>query len=160
VTTSRAPADAMQENTDHLTLAPAAGSGIGKLLAAALLAKPDLIDSMTAVIERGFNAGKQYWDRENDCWNTEPDCRTQVQTLALVLAHMEGEPIKRVIHQHLGSNGQIDVLGALHDSPALMEAAKNLIAKAEHRNLKPAREEKRVRTAKVEQVGEVVPQSQ
>lgn len=140
-------AHTMTENTEQLTLAPAAGSGIGKLLAAALLAKPDLIKGMVGVIDRGFNAGKRYWNKDEECWEIEPDSRTQVQTLALVLAHMEGEPIKRVIHQHLGNGGQIDVLGALHESPALLDAMKAMVLKAEHRTLKPARQEKQAKPA-------------
>ena len=59
--------------------------------------------------------------------------RAQLQTLTLVLAHMEGEPIKRVIHQHLGGNGTVDPLAALQESPALRDAARRMLEKAEYR---------------------------
>lgn len=49
-----------------------------------------------------------------------------------LLAHMEGEPIKRIIHQHLGAGGeQPDFVKALRESPALLTAMKREIEKAE-----------------------------
>lgn len=120
-------------DTTQIELAPAAGSGIGKLLAAALLAKPDLVSGMVQVIERGFTAQKRFWNQQEKCWESDADGPTQIKTLALVLAHMEGEPIKRIIHQHLGGNGTVDPLAALQESPALREAAARLLEKAEWR---------------------------
>lgn len=120
----------------QIELAPAAGSGIGKLLAAALLAKPDLIEGMVAVIDRGFNANKRFWDANTKSWDIEPDGRTQIQTLALVLAHMEGEPVKRIIHQHLGGAGAMDVHAALRESPALRDSMRRELEKAEFRTRK------------------------
>lgn len=120
-------------DTAEIELAPAAGSGIGKLLAAALLAKPDLVSGMVAVIDRGFNAQKRFWNQQDKCWECDADGPTQIKTLALVLAHMEGEPIKRIIHQHLGGTGAIDPLAALQESPALRDAARRLLEKADWR---------------------------
>ncbi len=56
--------------------------------------------------------------------------RIRVQTLALLLAHMEGEPVKRIIHQHLGGEGKIDVGGALANSPELARAVERELQKA------------------------------
>lgn len=47
------------------------------------------------------------------------------------MAHMEGEPVKRIIHQHLGGAGAPDLLGALQESPALRDAARALLEKAD-----------------------------
>lgn len=61
--------------------------------------------------------------------------RTQCQMFFGLLAHMEGEPIKRIVHQHLGGDGSaVDPLAALRDSPALMEAVKRTVEKAEWRH--------------------------
>ena len=116
---------------ETLTLAPSAGSGVGKLLADALLAQPDFVAELAAVARRGLRAQTpRRWDKEGDCWVQDDDMRAQIQTLALLLAHMEGEPIKRIIHQHLGGNGTVDPLAALQESPALREAAGRLLEKA------------------------------
>ncbi len=118
----------------ELILAPAAGAGIGKLLADALLAQPDFVAELVAVARRGLRAQTpRRWDKDTEDWIQDDDYRVQVQTMALLLAHMEGEPIKRVIHQHLGGNGTVDPLAALQESPALRDAARALLEKAEWR---------------------------
>ncbi len=61
---------------------------------------------------------------------TEPDAKIQVQTFALIMAHMEGEPVKRIIHQHLGAGGKLDVGAALTDSPELAQAVERELQKA------------------------------
>ncbi len=122
-------------------LAPAAGAGIGKLLADALLKQPNFVETLTGVAMRGLEARTvPRWDMAAKEWTDAPDYKTQIQTLALLLAHMEGEPIKRVIHQHLGGTGAVDPLAALQASPALREAARRILDKSEFRtrNVKPA----------------------
>lgn len=121
----------MPEET--MSLAPAAGAGIGKLLADRLLADPTFIDAMVDAVMNGLRATRSFWvkgDGGKGELQTEPDSKTQLQAFSLVLAHMEGEPIKRVIHQHLGGGAQLDVLGALRESPALQEAMERELAKA------------------------------
>lgn len=123
-------------STEALQLAPAAGAGIGKLLADRLLAEPDFIDAMVAAAMNGLRATRSFWTGkgENAEHHTEPDSKVQLQALALVMAHMEGEPIKRIIHQHLGGDGSApDPLAALRESPALLAAVKREIEKAEWR---------------------------
>lgn len=65
---------------------------------------------------------------------TEPDAKIQVQTFALIMAHMEGEPVKRIIHQHLGTGGKLDVGAALGDSPELAAAVERELQKARWKN--------------------------
>lgn len=117
--------------TEQISLAPAAGSGIGKLLADKLLAHPDFVDLMVATIINGLKATRSYWTGKGESAEliTEADSKTQLQAFALVLAHMEGEPIKRVIHQHINS-GAIDPLATLKDSPATRDALRRLLDKA------------------------------
>lgn len=123
-------------NQTLATLAPAAGTGIGKLLADSLLVDPKkLAEEMRAVVERGFHAQKRVWDAGAKTWAYEEDCRTQIQTLALVLAHMEGEPIKRIVHQHLGEV-MADAQVQLRESPALREALEHELEKAKFRTRK------------------------
>ncbi len=123
----------MAAQPEVMTLAPAAGSGIGKMLADALLATEGFADLMADVVRRGLVAQTRRWDPAAKDWCVEPDMRAQLQTLTLVLAHMEGEPIKRVIHQHIGNGGSIDPLAALQDSQALRDAARRLLEKSEFR---------------------------
>ncbi len=118
----------------QISLAPAAGAGIGKLLAEALLADPEFLPLMKKAAIGGLSAMRSYYDKSAGGCVTEPDHRVQVQTMALLLAHMEGEPIKRIVHQHLGGDGSgVDPLGALRDSPALLAAVERTLEKAKWR---------------------------
>lgn len=119
---------ANMSETDHaLTLAPAAGSGIGAQLAKALLSDPDFLPAMVQAAKDGLHATRSFYDKGAGGVVTEPDNRTRIQTLALLLAHMEGEPIKRVIHEF--RKGGVDPTEAL-SSPAALEAAERMIAGA------------------------------
>lgn len=122
-------------DSEMAQLAPAAGAGIGKVLADRLIADPTFVDAMVDAAMSGLRATRSYWQGkgENAQLVTEPDSKVQLQAFALILAHMEGEPIKRVIHQHLGGEGKVDPLAALKESPALREAARGLLDKAEWR---------------------------
>lgn len=111
------------------TLAPAAGAGIGKMLAERLLREPWFFDAMVEAVRNGLTATRSVWTKEG--LHTEADCKTQIQAFALVMAHMEGEPIKRVIHQHLGASDKIDPVAALRDSPQLREATRRALEKAD-----------------------------
>lgn len=118
---------------ETLELAPAAGSGMGRQIADKLLAREGFLDRMADALDNALTATRRTWDSGAKCWNEEPDTRSQLQAFFGCLAHMEGEPIKRIIHQHLGGNGQVDPLAALQESPALREAASKLLQKAEWR---------------------------
>jgi len=121
---------------DTLTLAPAAGAGIGKALADALLADPAFLPAMVEAAKGGLTATRSFWCKTGQGeghLETEPDFRIRVQALALILAHMEGEPVKRIIHQHLGGAGTVDPLAALQESAPLRDAARRMLEKAEFR---------------------------
>ena len=121
------------ENTESLTLAPMAGAGMGKRLADYLLAQPDFIKEMGDVILRAIKAKTRHWDREAREFMIEDDCKVQLQAFALCVAHMEGEPVKRIIHQHLTGPGGPDLGAALRDSPELQAALESELQKAKWR---------------------------
>ncbi len=119
----------------NLSLAPAAGSGIGKLLAEKLLSRPDFVEHMVDAVMNGLTATRSFWVKGADGKSelvTEADSKVQLQAFALVLAHMEGEPIKRIIHEHI--DAKVDPLAVLHDSPSTVEAMERLLAKAKWRD--------------------------
>ncbi len=121
---------------ENATLAPASGSGIGKLLADALLAHPDFLALMTEAAIGGLSATRSFFVKtgaREGHMETEADYRTRTQTLALLLAHMEGEPIKRIIHQHVGEGKAIDPVKAMQASPELRESVRRTLEKAEFR---------------------------
>jgi len=112
-------------------LAPASGAGIGKVFAEGLIADPSFKKELIAVAMRGLRAQTpRRWDKDLREWVQDDDMRVQIQTLALILAHMEGEPIKRVVHQHLGAPA-MDPFQTMQDSPAAREAMRRLLDKAE-----------------------------
>ncbi len=117
--------------TEIASLAPAAGAGIGKIIADRLLAEPGFIDKMVHGLLTCLNATQRRWDKESDAWLIDPDFQTILKTVFGILAHMEGEPIKRIIHAHLGGGGEVNPLAALQESPALREAARALLDKAD-----------------------------
>jgi len=121
---------------ETMQLAPAAGAGLGKLVAAELLAIPDLPKEMALVIHRAMRATTRRWDPGAKDWIIDDDMRSQLQAFALTLAHMEGEPVKRIIHQHLGGDGQIDLGAALRDSPALQAAIERQLENARFKDRK------------------------
>jgi hypothetical protein len=121
---------------NETTLAPMAGAGIGKLLADGLLGDPGFVALMRTTALDCLNAmAPARWDKAgNDgkgAWVRDPDMRIRAQMFFGLLAHMEGEPVKRIIHQHLGGAGTVDPLAALQESPELREAARRLMEKAE-----------------------------
>jgi len=118
------------ENT-QITLAPQAGAGLGKILFDRLLAESDFIDLMVQAARDGLKAmSPRRWDKESQTWIADPDAKTRVQTLFGLIAQAEGDPVKRVIHQHLAQAGA-DPLTALQESPELREAARKMLANAE-----------------------------
>ena len=118
-------------NTISTQLAPAAGAGIGKLIAEALLADPEFIPLMKAAFIGALGAEIHFFDKAGGGWQSRPDYRIRLQAVMGCLAHMEGEPVKRIIHQFLGGQGKVDPLAALRESPALREAAADMLQKAD-----------------------------
>ena len=120
------------DTDQNLTLAPAAGGGIGKKIADALLADPDFVGLMVDAMRNGLKATRSFWVKDEGL-HTEPDFKVQLQAAALIMAHMEGEPVKRIIHQHLGAAGP-DIGAALRESPELQAALQRELEKAQWRH--------------------------
>lgn len=141
---------------EAITLAPAAGAGMGKAIAEYLLAQPGFIEDMGQVILRAIKAKTRHWDREAREFIIEDDCKTQLAAFFGCVAHMEGEPVKRIIHQFLGGQGKVDPLAALRESPALREAAAEMLQKAEWRTSGRAEHKRPKKAEPAEVVGEEV----
>lgn len=118
----------------QLALAPGAGSGVGRAFAEGLTARPDFVPALVQATMDGLRATRSYWSAADKRHITEPDFRTQLQAVALILANLEGEPVKRVVHEHLhAGNGGLDVTEALADSDAMREAMRRELMKADAR---------------------------
>lgn len=118
-------------------LAPAAGSGIGKALADALITDKEFQPLMLAAAKGGLVATRKMWAKTGPNGSgelhEEPDWRTRMQTFFGLLAHMEGEPVKRIIHQHQGAAGGIDLKATLRESPELAALLAGELEKANWR---------------------------
>lgn len=126
----------MQSPSAPLALAPAAGAGIGKVIAERLTRDPEFVPAMIEAAMGGLRAERTVWEKSSDgksnVSTTEPDHKTRIATFFGLLAHMEGEPIKRQIVQHIGADGSpLNPEAALTESPALLRAARHLVAKVE-----------------------------
>lgn len=116
--------------TETLSLAPAAGSGIGKLVFDALLADPQFIPLMVQAALGGLSATTSFYNPATREVIEKVDFKTRLQTWLALTAHAEGEPVKRIIHQHFGGEGRIDPGAALADSPELAAAVERELQKA------------------------------
>lgn len=123
----------------NIELAPAAGSGIGKLLFDGLLARPDFIPSLIEAACGGLKACNYFYAKGTGQVEETPDYKTRLQAVVMILANAEGEPIKRVIHQHMGSGGSLDIVGALRESPAVFAALEREMEKARWKGGKKAK---------------------
>jgi hypothetical protein len=121
------------QETPLIELAPAAGAGVGKAIAKELLSREGFAQRLADALDNALTATRRSWDAGSKQWITEPDTRSQLQAAFGIMAHMEGEPVKRIIHQHLGGEGKVDPLGALQESPELREAARKMLEKSEWR---------------------------
>ena len=135
----------LPSQTESLALAPGAGSGVGRQFAAALLADPEFVGELVAAARRGLRATRSWYDKNTKEVVQEADSRVQVQTLALLLAHLEGEPIKRVIHEHVGAGRDVDLVAELRANPALRDAVDRLREKADWRTGGGERARKRLK---------------
>ena len=120
----------------QLTLAPAAGAGLGKKVFENLLADDKFARDVADTYRDCLRATvPPRWDKGKGEWIESPDYRTRLAAIVSLFAQAEGEPIKRVIHQHLGVAGKdVDPLAALQDSPELREALRSILEKAEWRH--------------------------
>jgi len=127
----------MTENT-QISLAAGAGAGLVKLVADDLLARVGFARRVADSLERALDATRRTWDSGTKQWIDEPDSRTQLQAVFGIFAHFEGEPIKRVIHEHLGQGHLQEALEEM--PPAMLEAMQRRIefARKKAKRAKPA----------------------
>ena len=117
-------------------LAPGAGSGMGAELAARILSRPDWLDLCEAAIVHGLTAQMRFFDKAaNDGkggFVIMQDAKTQVATVTAIWSHIEGDPVKRIVHE---VHGDPDVAAAadeqLASSPGLRAAMRRRLDAAE-----------------------------
>lgn len=127
---SRVP---VPENSLAIPMAPAAGSGVVREVAAELATRPSVVLKIADALENALTATRRTWDSGAKQWVEEPDTRCQLQAVFGLFAHFVGDPQKRVIHEHLAKDGTPDVLAALRESPALAAAMERALEKARWR---------------------------
>jgi hypothetical protein len=123
-------------------LAPASGSGVGKQIAQRLLSRPDWLDLVENALVHALTAQSRFYDNATKSHVVMQDAKTQLAAVLGIWSHLEGDPIKRVIHERGGSGSSPveDLEAALANSPALAAAVRRTLAKAE-RNLQIKRAE-------------------
>ena len=84
---------------------------------------------MADVLENALQAERRTWDQGQKKWVTELDTRSQLQALSECWHTWRASRL-RVLHQHMGNKGEIDLHGALQDSPALRDALQRELDKA------------------------------
>lgn len=114
-------------------LAPAAGSGLGKKVAEALLARPQFVDEMATAASEALTATQRFWSKEDKDWEVVPDYKTRLTAFQMIMAHLEGEPIKRIVTASLGNPGGPgpDLDSQLAASPAMRAAMRRRLEKAD-----------------------------
>ena len=111
-----------------------AGAGLGRLLFDSLLSDPEFVPAIKAAALGSLSASRSFYDKTTRQMVTEPDFRTRLAAVALILSQAEGEPLRRVIHQHIGgAESRVAVHEALADSPGLREAVRRELDNAEFR---------------------------
>ena len=113
---------------ETLDLTPAAGSGIGRKFATALVSDDELVKHMKAAAMDGLQATTGHFDKAVG-WVETPDFKTRLAALFGILSHLEGDPLKRVLHQHSG----LPAVNFNEMSPATIAAAEREIAKTKFR---------------------------
>jgi hypothetical protein len=129
------------ELLEAIEMAPAAGSGVVREVAAELEKRKSVVVKIADALENALTAKRRTWDSGTKQWVEEDDTRSQLQAVFGMFSHFVGDPQKRVIHEHLVQKG-VDPLGALQDSPALRDAARAVLEKAEFRTRNSRKREK------------------
>jgi hypothetical protein len=109
-----------------------AGSGIGKQLAEKLLGRDDFLRLLEEAVVAALQANSQpRWDPNAKAWAPAvPDAKTRLAAVLGLMAQLEGEPVRRIVHQHLGAGGPLDVREVLRDSPELRDVLSRELANA------------------------------
>ena len=138
----------MTADATQISLAPAAGAGIGRQMFAELLARPNFAAELAQAAVDGLNAmTPPRWDPAAQDWTSSPDYRVRTTTLFALLAQAEGAPIKRSVQQVItGPVSTDDIERQLEANPAARAAMLKLIQdadyKAKHGKRRPVRLEK------------------
>jgi hypothetical protein len=103
------------------------------MLADELLKDPEFVPLMRSVALGCLRAVTHRFIMERKETIEVPDFKIQAQMFFGLMAHMEGEPVKRIIHQHLGAGGKLDLGSALQESPELAQAVEKELQKAKWR---------------------------
>ncbi len=122
---------APQDST--VDLAPGAGQGIVRKLAQTVLARPDFMGLLEDALISSLKAENKVFDKEQGVLVTYPDAKTRLAALLGILAQFEGDPVKRILHQHVGTPGgaQDELAETLSASPALRGAVERALRKAD-----------------------------
>jgi hypothetical protein len=113
-------------------LAPGAGTGIGKKLAERFLDRPDCIQLLENAFVGALKADLRYYDKDAKKMVIYPDGKTRLNAAMGLLAQLEGEPVRRIVHQVInGSANQAGLMDELAHSPALRSAMRKTIDEAE-----------------------------
>ena len=143
----------------QVELAPAAGHGIGRKLAEVMLADPGFVKDLADAFRGSLKATTWYYDSGSKERVEVADNKTRLAAAMGILANMEGEPVKRVIHQHLGVGGE-SAVGALDaamaGSEGLREAMRRKVEKAEREAARIRREKERAEREAVVAAAEMV----
>lgn len=139
---------------DQLTvMAPGAGSGIGKKIADNLLARPGFVDRLCDALDHALTSTLRRWDKDAKDWSIEQDTRCQLQAAFGILAHMEGEPVKRILHAQISAGK--DPTDMLFQSPELVASLERRLDQAKRHHAGPGyRKPKQVQAVAVEQAPE------
>lgn len=111
-------------------LAPAAGSGAGEVIAAEFVARPNWVKKCVDALYTALDAKTVVVCRDGT-EHSSPDGRTQLMAVIAVWNHLSGEPVKRIIHEVRRGRDAESLQDELTRSPALREAAREMLDAAE-----------------------------
>jgi hypothetical protein len=112
-------------------LAPAAGTGVGSALAQRFFGRPDWLDKLEASLINALGAEHRVYGGKGVGIITYPDGKTQLAAVLGLMSHMDGEPVKRIIHEVRRGRDAESLQDELTRSPALREAAREMLDAAE-----------------------------
>jgi hypothetical protein len=98
---------------------------------------PELATLVVDAIKDGLRAMGKHWDKDLKNWAYEIDSRTRLQSAQLALHYLVGLPVQRNVNVNInqGPKQQVPYEEMLKRSPALREAAKRAIARAEEKGV-------------------------
>ena len=128
----------MPPSADTSLLSPASGIGLGRMLAADLLARENFVETLANSFMEGLVASKRYWVKDTKGgghWEDVPDYRARLDAANAILANIEGEPIKRTVSATVpatpGTGSREDeAIDLIAGSKALQGALERQLAKA------------------------------